>query len=75
MISGRYDKITPPDRVLPYEPALTHSHSQIVAAGKMDGFSTDYGHVCLTMSYAATQEIFPAISSWLNNIPLEEQIP
>lgn len=75
MISGRYDKITPPDRVLPYQDALMHPHSQIVTAGKMDGFDTDYGHVCLTMSYAATQEIFPLISSWLYNIPIETQIP
>ena len=75
MISGRYDKITPLDRVLPYQDALSHPNSQILAAGKMDGFSTDYGHVCLTMSYAATQEIFPAISSWLNNISVEEQDP
>ena len=65
VISGRLDQIASVDRVKNYYDFLGSSNKQLIIAGKMYGYSADYGHACLVMSPVATQEIYPMIGEFL----------
>jgi pimeloyl-ACP methyl ester carboxylesterase len=71
-ISGRADRVAPPDRVRGYYEAVGSEHKQFVVAGRENGFAADYGHLDLPIGDHAPQEIYPLIDGWLrDHLPAE----
>jgi pimeloyl-ACP methyl ester carboxylesterase len=64
VIAGRADLISPADRSYAYYSLIGAKEKSFILAGRAEGFSTDYGHACLAMSWAAQRELFPIIGDW-----------
>jgi len=66
VLSGKADRIAPPDRVRPlYENAGSEDKTYVLA-GRINGFQHDYGHVDLAVGDAASGEIYPLIVDWFD---------
>ena len=64
LIAGANDLMAPAASVLRGKEALA-GPSEMVVAGRSEGFSSDYGHADLILGRRAPAEIFPRIADFL----------
>lgn len=65
LIAGAHDGVAPPESVRPAYDALGSEDKRLVVVGRATGFDHDYGHADLAIGRHAPQEVFPIITTWL----------
>lgn len=62
---GRADEIADPSVGRAAFERLGSKDKELVVAGRLEGFSADYGHLDLLIGAAARRDVFPRIVAWL----------
>lgn len=68
-VAGRADRVVSPDRVWTYYEAVGSPDKDFVIAGVANGMHGDYGHLDLGCGDHAAEDVYPAISGWLEAHP------
>lgn len=73
LVAGRADKMCPVHNQRSGFEQLGCDRKELVVAGRDNGFTEDYSHVDLIYGKNAREEIFPLITDWLRNHPVDER--
>jgi pimeloyl-ACP methyl ester carboxylesterase len=71
LIAGTADNMVPVHNKRSGFEQLGSEDKELVLAGKEQGFSADYSHVDLVYGHNAREEIFPLVTEWLEDHPVE----
>jgi pimeloyl-ACP methyl ester carboxylesterase len=66
LVAGSHDRLTPPEDIKKVFDRIGATDKQFVVAGRDDGFAHHYSHVDLVLGRHAPDEVYPALTRWLD---------